>query len=82
MIACFETPCAVDVKKLSLSISTAGALFSILASVESLCLFVSSVIFTPLYSWSLGLSKAWKYAPGISFFINAAMAGIPIVLLG
>ncbi|EDO48562.1 predicted protein [Nematostella vectensis] len=58
-----------------------GALFAILASLESLTNFTSQLIFNPLYAWSIA-NVAWKYAAGIPFFVNAGIAVIPFILLG
>lgn len=58
-----------------------GALFAILASAESLCNFCSQLIFNPLYTWTINELKG-KFAAGITFFINAGILLIPMVLIG
>ncbi|XP_031550092.1 solute carrier family 46 member 3-like [Actinia tenebrosa] len=57
-----------------------GALFSVFASLESLCNFSSQLIFNPLYAWSIE-AVHWEYAAGLPFMINAGLAIIPLVLL-
>lgn len=58
-----------------------GALFAILASLESLCNFSSQLIFIPLYTWTVTKLKG-EYVGGITFFINAGLLLIPVVLIG
>jgi len=58
-----------------------GALFAILASLESLCNFSSQLIFIPLYTWTVTKLKG-EYVGGITFFINASLLLIPVVLIG
>lgn len=58
-----------------------GALFAILASAESLCNFCSQLIFNPLYTWTIHELKG-KFVAGITFFINAGILLIPMVLIG
>ncbi|KAK3733355.1 hypothetical protein QZH41_013684 [Actinostola sp. cb2023] len=57
-----------------------GALFSVFASLESLCNFCSQLIFNPLYSWCI-VAVSWKYAAGLPFMINAGLALIPLVTI-
>ena len=58
-----------------------GALFAILASAESLCNFCSQLIFNPLYTWTINELKG-KFVAGITFFINAGILLIPVILIG
>lgn len=58
-----------------------GALFAILASLESLCNFSSQLIFIPLYTWTVTELKG-EFVGGITFFINAGLLLIPVVLIG
>ena len=58
-----------------------GALFSILASAESLCNFCSQLIFNPLYTWTINELKG-KFVAGTTFFINAGILLIPMALIG
>jgi len=58
-----------------------GALFAILASLESLCNFSSQLIFNPLYTWTVTELKG-EFVGGITFFINAGLLLIPVVLIG
>ena len=58
-----------------------GALFAILASAESLCNFCSQLIFNPLYTWTINELEG-KFVAGITFFINAGILLIPMVLIG
>ncbi|XP_067026890.1 proton-coupled folate transporter-like isoform X4 [Acropora muricata] len=58
-----------------------GALFAILASLESLCNFSSQLIFIPLYTWTVTKLKG-EYVGGITFFINAGLLLIPVILIG
>jgi len=62
-------------------IALLGALFAILASAESLCNFCSQLIFNPLYTWTINELER-KFAAGITFFINAGILLIPMVLIG
>ena len=58
-----------------------GALFAILASLESLCNFSSQLIFNPLYTWTVTELKG-EFIAGITFFINAGLLLIPMSLIG
>lgn len=58
-----------------------GALFAILASLESLCNFSSQLIFNPLYTWTVTELKG-EFIAGITFFINAGLLLIPMILIG
>lgn len=58
-----------------------GALFAILASLESLCNFSSQLIFNPLYTWTV-TELTGEFVAGITFFINAGLLLIPVVLIG
>ena len=63
------------------TISFPGALFAILASLESLCNFSSQLIFNPLYTWTV-TELTGEFVAGITFFINAGLLLIPVVLIG
>lgn len=58
-----------------------GALFAILASLESLSNFSSQLIFNPLYTWTVTKLKG-EFVGGITFFINAGLLLIPMILTG
>ena len=58
-----------------------GALFAILASLESLCNFSSQLVFNPLYTWTV-TALSGEFTGGITFFINAGLLLIPMILIG
>ncbi|XP_028414327.1 proton-coupled folate transporter-like [Dendronephthya gigantea] len=79
LMAGLPQPCIRALTSHIVGYSEQGSLFSIIASIESLCNFLANIIFNPVYQASLDYS--WPHANGLIFFINAGIVFLPFVII-
>ena len=79
LMAGLPQPCIRALTSHIVNDSEQGSLFSIVASIESLCNFLANIIFNPVYQTSLDYS--WPHSNGLIFFINAGVILIPLIIV-